>query len=108
MTNIDWLVEFINGYNSIGYGEIHIYETPSAYVLWVYNAGFSENEDMDRELRDSKFKDYIEVDSHPIMILKMRKLNLLRKIYKVEELKKLKDTDHYHKVKKYVYKYEVD
>jgi len=108
MTGTTWLINWINNYNAIGYGEVHVYETPSSYIIWIFNTGFSENEDMDSELRLTQWKNYIEVDAHPIMCMRLRKLNLRRRLYDASELEKLKETEHYHKVKKYRYKYEVD
>ena len=70
------LVGFCNDYNAIGYGEAEIIELDNCFVIKLYNAGFSDNEELDEEFR-AKYKICIVLDDHPIIIAKFSKLNLI-------------------------------
>jgi len=69
------IVNFCDRYNSIGYGEAEIIELKSKFIITLYNAGFSENEELDTEFRE-KYKACIMLDRHPIMIAEFSKLDL--------------------------------
>lgn len=69
------IVNFCDRYNSIGYGEAEIIELKSCFIIKLYNAGFSENEELDKEFR-KKYANCIILDRHPILIVELSKLNL--------------------------------
>lgn len=70
------LVEFCDRYNSIGYGMARIIELKKDFVVELYNAGFSENEELDTEFRN-KYKSSIVLDFHPMMIAVFSKYRFL-------------------------------
>ena len=69
------LVRFCEDYNAIGFGEAWICELKSCFIIKLYNAGYSENEEMDREFK-RKYTSCIILDRHPITIAEFSKLNL--------------------------------
>lgn len=69
------IVNFCDRYNSIGYGEAEIIELKSCFIIRLYNAGFSENEELDTKFRDN-YRACIILDRHPILIAEFSKLDL--------------------------------
>jgi hypothetical protein len=70
------IVDFCDRYNSIGYGgEAEIIELESCFIIKLYNAGFSENEELDTKFKE-KYANCIILDRHPILIFEFSKLNL--------------------------------
>jgi len=70
------LVNFCDEYNAIGFGKAKITELKSKIIIELYNAGFSENEELDMEF-DRRYKSNIIMDYHPITIAEFSKLDLL-------------------------------
>ena len=66
------IIEFCEEYNSLGFGKAEVTESKSAIILKLYNAGYSENEDLNEEFRN-KYKNYIIHDKHPILFAKFEK-----------------------------------
>lgn len=69
------IVDFCDRYNAIGYGDAEIIELKSCFIVKLYNGGFSENEELDAKLIN-RYPSCVVLDSHPIVILKLTKLNL--------------------------------
>lgn len=70
------LINFCEDYNSIGYGKAKICELESKFIVELYNAGYSENEELDTEFK-RKYKNCIILDRHPITVAEFSKLNLI-------------------------------
>jgi len=70
------LVEFCEVYNSIGFGKAWICELKSKFIVKLYNAGYSENEELDYEFKE-KYKSCIVLNRHPITIAEFSKLDLI-------------------------------
>lgn len=63
------IIVFCTQYNSFGYGEALITGVPSGFVVSLYNAGYSDNEEMDSLFR-SRYKRAIILDNHPCLIVR--------------------------------------
>ena len=70
------IVNFCDDYNAIGFGKANVIELKSKIIVKLYNAGYSENEEMDTEFT-RKYKSNIILDRHPIIIAEFSKLNLI-------------------------------
>lgn len=65
-TAIRLIVECYNTF----YGRLEIIETPKSFILYLYNGGWSDNEEY-----ESKFRKQIspDIDKHPISIYSFQK-----------------------------------
>lgn len=91
-------------YVCIGYGEAWIYDLKDRLIIQLYNAGFSDNEEMDREFRD-KYKTNIFFDRHPIIIAEFTKLPIFTKLI---NMNKLKSACYKNYVIKKSYRYDIE
>lgn len=69
------LIDFCEDYNAIGFGRAKITELNFWFIVELYNAGYSENEELDTKFK-SKYKHSIILNRHPITIAEFSKLNL--------------------------------
>lgn len=72
---------FLKGlrYYNTDYGDLHVYRTEDSIIIKLYNGGFSENEEIERELK----KVYSPLlDDHPITIFRFRRWLLLDEVPK--------------------------
>ena len=100
------LVLFCEDYNAIRYGEAEIIELSDKIIIRLYNSGFSENEEMDDKFRE-KYKKFIILDRHPIIIAEFSKLPLF--FYHITGYENLKDRcDCHTQKKKFIHKLELD
>jgi hypothetical protein len=90
--NIITLTRFINNYNAIGYGKAEVIETKTSLIIKIYNAGFSENEELEREfLKDYPYFKYrVIVDFHPLIYIHLCKFK-----FEDTDLKELRGTEFY-------------
>jgi len=70
------LINFCEQYNSIGFGTATIIELKNKVIVKLYNAGYSENEELDYEFT-KKYKTDIIFDYHPITIAVFSKMNMI-------------------------------
>ena len=107
---IEVFKNFIEHYNSIGYGEARVIETKRYIVIELWNAGFSENEDLESEfILNKKIKQYLILDKHPSKVFVIDKLMFnIFKHTKDEIFDSLRKTEHYSKKRKYKYQVEID
>jgi len=110
---IKYLINFIERYNSTGYGTAKLYETENHFVLEMYNAGFSDNEDMDMEIKSTKMINLrLIYDEHPMTIFKINKRVELNhpksRIIDNSEWGKLRKVQEYKKTETYKHIVEVD
>ena len=77
------IIDFCEDYNAVGYGKAKICELKSKFIVELYNAGYSENEELDAEFK-RKYKICIIVDRHPITIAEFSKLDLIFSSHVVE------------------------
>jgi hypothetical protein len=101
--------DFINDYNSIGYGEARVFETKRNYTIHLWNAGFSENEELETRFinEHETAKNFLVYDYHPIKIFVIHKLSLFSR-YTPQDLEILRTTQHYERKRKFIHKIEVD
>lgn len=96
------LVDFIERYNSIGYGKAEVVETKLMIFIKLWNAGFSENEEMEREfIRDNNINRFIMYDHHPILIFSIYKI--LDEFEDKDRFNAFRKLDCYKKRKKFIY-----
>ncbi len=100
------IVNFCDEYNSVGYGEAEIVELESKFIIKLYNAGFSENEEMDLVFRQ-KYKNNIFYDRHPIIIAEFSKLNLMFGVHIVDYDDLKNWCDCYKRQKKFIHRVEI-
>jgi hypothetical protein len=109
----------IDHYNSIGYGDARVVETESHVVVVLYNAGFSENEELDKEW-DTRYARWRIVCKHPMRVFEFdkrvrwynKRVNGKWKVNFIQLESKdwsmLSQTEHYHKRRKFIFKIEVE
>lgn len=99
-------VIFCENYNKIGYGIAEIIELDNKFIIKLYNAGFSENEEMDTIFRQ-KYKYNIIYDRHPIIIAEFSKLNLMFGVHIVDYDDLKNWCDCYKRQKKFIHRVEI-
>ena len=106
---IDQTVRFIEAYNRIGYGKARVVETDTNFVIELYNAGYSENEEMESQfIRGRTIRYYVSLNYHPIKLLVIRKNPLFETSYSEKDGDKFRVLDCYEKKKKYLFKLNIN
>jgi len=101
------IVNFCDAYNSIGFGKAYITELKTKFIVKLYNAGYSENEEMDYEFQ-KRYKTNIILDYHPITIAEFSKLDLIYNTH-VVNFKGIETwTDCYKKQDSFTYTLEIN
>lgn len=101
------LRRFINRYNSIGYGNVKVVEVNNKIIIELYNAGFSENEEIEQIYFNKKHPSInLVVIDHPCHVLC---IYTTFHEYKNKGLfDPIRELECYKKVNKYNYNFEVE
>ncbi len=88
ISKIQELTSLIDQYNSVGYGECRVIETKEYFVFEFYNAGFSENEELDNVIKKMiSYRHYRLIhELHPMMIFIINKKIIRDDLNKVQLL----------------------
>jgi len=93
--------DFIDRYNSIGYGRAEVVETKMMIFVKLWNAGFSENEELEQDFIEKISRRYLMYNHHPIHIFSIYKI--LDEFENKELFKQFRKLDCYKKRKKFIY-----
>lgn len=104
--------KFIADYNRIGYGEgkVFLTENDKTIIIVMYNAGFSENEELEEEfLKNMRIKHYMIYNRHPMKVIEIP-LSFLKISKRVteEEVETFMSSNEIKRIKKFEYKIEID